>query len=169
MMDDVMKWKHLVLYWPFVRGIPQSPVYSLHKRPAMQHLDVSFDVRYHLFIISPYNEVVVGYIGFTQSVRLSVSLSRIPCPLCSTYSFGWIHFIFIHLMKQLQKVSCVYSFLKKFQNVNIWQIFVICNVDFVLFWLGIWVGNHGVAVGISECRCSSCSYYLCIVSSGPFY
>ena len=46
------------------------------------------------------------------SVRPSVSLSvrppsRTPCPLCSGYSSGWIHFIFIHLIKQLQKVCRV--------------------------------------------------------------
>ena len=29
--DDVIKWKHLSRYWPFVRGIHQSPVYSPHK------------------------------------------------------------------------------------------------------------------------------------------
>ena len=34
--------------------------------------------------------VVGGYIGFTPSVRLSVRLSRLPCPLCNIYSSGWI-------------------------------------------------------------------------------
>ena len=29
--DDVSKWKHLPLYWPFVRGIHWSPVDSPHK------------------------------------------------------------------------------------------------------------------------------------------
>ena len=29
--DDVIKWKHFVRYWPFVRGIHQSPVNSSHK------------------------------------------------------------------------------------------------------------------------------------------
>ena len=29
--DDVMKWKHFPRYWPFVRGIHQSPVNSPHK------------------------------------------------------------------------------------------------------------------------------------------
>ena len=29
--DDVIKWKHLPRYWPFVRGIHQSPVNSPHK------------------------------------------------------------------------------------------------------------------------------------------
>ena len=29
--DDVIKWKHLPRYWPFVREIPRSPVNSPHK------------------------------------------------------------------------------------------------------------------------------------------
>ena len=29
--DDVIKWKHFPLYWPFVRGIHRSPVNSSHK------------------------------------------------------------------------------------------------------------------------------------------
>ena len=29
--DDVNKWKHFPRYWPFVRGIHQSPVNSRHK------------------------------------------------------------------------------------------------------------------------------------------
>ena len=29
--DDVIKWKHYSRYWPFVRGIHQSPVNSPHK------------------------------------------------------------------------------------------------------------------------------------------
>ena len=29
--DDVIKWKHFPRYWPFVRGICQSPVNSPHK------------------------------------------------------------------------------------------------------------------------------------------
>ena len=29
--DDIIKWKHFPLYWPFVRGIHQSPVNSPHK------------------------------------------------------------------------------------------------------------------------------------------
>ena len=31
MHDDVIKWKHFLRYWPFVRGIHQSPVNSPHK------------------------------------------------------------------------------------------------------------------------------------------
>ena len=29
--DEVIKWKHFPRYWPFVRGIHRSPVYSPHK------------------------------------------------------------------------------------------------------------------------------------------
>ena len=29
--DDVIKWKHFPRHWPFVRGIPWSPVNSPHK------------------------------------------------------------------------------------------------------------------------------------------
>ena len=29
--DDVIKWKHIPRYWPFVRGIHRSPVNSPHK------------------------------------------------------------------------------------------------------------------------------------------
>ena len=29
--DDVIKWKHFPRYWPFVRGIHRSPVFSLNK------------------------------------------------------------------------------------------------------------------------------------------
>ena len=29
--DDVIKWKHFLCYWRFVRGIHRSPVNSLHK------------------------------------------------------------------------------------------------------------------------------------------
>ena len=29
--DDIIKWKHFLCYWPFVRGIHRSPVNSTHK------------------------------------------------------------------------------------------------------------------------------------------
>ena len=41
--DDVLKWKHFPHYWPFVRGIYQSPVGSPHKGQS-QSFDVFFDV-----------------------------------------------------------------------------------------------------------------------------
>ena len=63
---------------------------------------------YHLrLVIPPHNKVVGGVYWFhsiRSSVRPSVHPSRILCPLCSAYSSGWIHFIFTHLIKQLQKM-----------------------------------------------------------------
>ena len=43
-------------------------------------------------------------VSLRKSVRSSVCPSYIPCPLCDAYSSGRIHFIFIHRIKQLQKV-----------------------------------------------------------------
>ena len=37
--DDVIKWKHLPRYWPFVRGIHRG------QRPVTRSFDVSFDLR----------------------------------------------------------------------------------------------------------------------------
>ena len=56
------------------------------------------------FLHPPHNEVVGRYIGFTPFVRPSISPSRIPFPLYSAYSSGWIHVISMHLIKQHQKV-----------------------------------------------------------------
>ena len=74
-----------------------------------------------------------GYIGFTPSIRLcvrpsvclSVPPSRIPCPLRIAYSSGWIHLIFIHLIKQLKKMCRVYSFL---QN---------CKIKILVWWFHV--------------------------------
>ena len=91
-------------------------------------------------------------------ILVSLRPSRIPCPLCSFYSSGWIHFIFIHLIKQLQKVCRVQSSL---QNLKIWSFgnflkFVTLTWD--LMWITS-MGNHGAAGGISERRRSSCSSF----------
>ena len=42
--DDIIIWKCLPDYWPFVRGIHQSLVDSPHKGPVMQRFDVLFVV-----------------------------------------------------------------------------------------------------------------------------
>ena len=96
-----------------------------------------------------------GYIGFTPpvrpSVRPSIRSSRIPCPLCSAYSSGWIHFISIHLIKQLQRVCHVYSLLQKLEHLCFWHFclkLVISSFD-----LRFDV-NH--LYGYSERRRSSC-------------
>ena len=42
--DDVNTWKHFPRYWPFVRGIHQSPVNSLQKGQWRGALDAFFDL-----------------------------------------------------------------------------------------------------------------------------
>ena len=57
------------------------------------------------------------------------------------------------------------KFLAKFHYLNFWQIFQLCNFDFVLFWLGIWyesivwviMGWQGV---FSERRHPSCTSFV---------
>ena len=65
------------------------------------------------------------------SVCLSVCPSRIPYPLCSTYSSGWIHFIFIILPSNCRRcVAC-----KIADQISKFEFFKICYFDFVFFWL----------------------------------
>ena len=40
--EDVIKWKHFLRYWPFVRGIHRSPVNSPHKGQWRRALMFSF-------------------------------------------------------------------------------------------------------------------------------
>ena len=50
----------------------------------------------------PVQTCIIWWVVHTERCQ-----SHIPCLLCSAYSYGWIHFIFIHLIQQLQKVCCV--------------------------------------------------------------
>ena len=145
----------VMMYFPKQTGTHKLSPYNYMVCVSLNIIPVLFCITsllYHL-----HNEVVGGYIGFTlsipPSVCPSVRPSRIPCMLCSTYSSGWIHFIFIHLIKQFPKVCRVFGFL---QHLKIWifgNFFKICNFDFVFFWLGIWceslvwviMGQQGVS------------------------
>ena len=80
------------------------------------------------------------------SVCPSVRPSRIPCPLCGVYISGWIHFIFIHLITQLQ-VCCVPNYLQNFKLLifGIFLKFVTLTLScFDLMWITS-IGNHGAA------------------------
>ena len=74
---------------------------------------------------------------FRPSVRLSIRLWTKSCPLCIFHNTSRIHFILAHLIKQFR----------------VWQMFGICNFDFVLLWQGIcyesivWVIMGGVGWG----------------------
>ena len=74
------------------------------------------------------------YIGFTPSVCPSVRpvvrpASRVRS-VAPTVLVGSISYLYILSSNFRRCVTC------KFQNLNFWQFFKICN--FVLFWLGIW-------------------------------
>ena len=78
-----------------------------------------------------------GYTGFTlsvclsihPSVRPSVSLWTESCPLCIFHDTSRFHFIFTHLINQLQKLCSMLRFLK---SLKFWQFIWNCNFDFVL-------------------------------------
>ena len=64
-----------------------------------RYIGILYTCKRRSLLYPPHNEVVGGVYWFH-----SVHPSRIPCLLCSAQSSGWIHFIFIHLIKQHQKV-----------------------------------------------------------------
>ena len=101
--DDVMKWKHIPRYWPFVRGINQSPSNSTHKgqwrgalmfslmiygctngcennwdavdvRRHCTHYDVTVVVTYDTTIASPYEYFGVS---FRSSLAVHSSLAEL--------------------------------------------------------------------------------------------
>ena len=152
----------VIFYWILIKVL--RFVFTFAMVTTAKFLDILF---YLIIIIIIFIIIIItifffggeGYIGFTPSVRPSVRPSRISRPLCSAYSSSWIHFIFIHLIKQLQSegVSRV-TFLAKFQNVNFWQF---CTFDFDFFWLGIGCESLVWVImgrwGIWEHRPSGCS------------
>ena len=146
-------------YYQSLKSFTSRPLYVFdreHLRFNVHNLMTSdtltlFDccsVERHNIIIPPHNEVVGGggggiLVSLRPSVRpVSVPRpSRIPCPLCSFYSSGWIHFIFIHLIKQLQKVCRVLSFLQNFKILNVGNFFKFVTLTLCCFDLGSDV-NH---------------------------
>ena len=75
-----------------------------------------------------FNEVERRYTGFTSSVRPSVHPPSVrlwteSCQLCNSHNTSWLHFMFTHRIKQLQKVCCVYFCFSTFQNMKFWRLF----------------------------------------------
>ena len=76
--EDVIKWKHFLRYWPFVRGIHRSPVNSPHKgqwRGALMFSLICAWIngwvmpRSHT-MLPPYGSVVYGFLmWFLKIVR----------------------------------------------------------------------------------------------------
>ena len=135
-----------VYLWYFVLSFRWVHPVGLWGMTSMQLLTSSLKLA---FIIPPASTKLKR--GILVSPCPSVRLWTESCPLCIFDNTHRIHFIFAHLIKQLQKVK-------------FWRIFKICNFDFVFFWLGIqydsmvWViiRRRGVS---SERRRSSCSSF----------
>ena len=112
-------------------------------------------------------KLIEGYTGITlsvcPSVRLSVcpSVDRIVSALYLQQYSSDPFYICTSYQATSEGVSRVMP-VSKFKHLKFWRIFKICNVDFVIFWLGIqydsivWVimRRRGVS---SERRRSSCS------------
>ena len=81
-----------------------------------------------MLLYPPQNEVVGGGRGILVASRV-----RYVAPAVLV---GPIWYLYI-LWSNFRNVSRV-KFLVKFQTLNFWQIFKLCNFDFVLFWLCIW-------------------------------
>ena len=93
-------------------------------------------------LCAPHNEVVGGYIGFHPSVR-PVSRVYSVAPTVLVGSISYLHILSSNFRRSVAcKVYC-----------KIFLFFLICNFDFVLFWLGIWceslvwviMGRRGVS------------------------
>ena len=87
-----------------------------------------------LFLGLGYNEVVAGYIGFTPSVCPFVRPAFRVRSVAPTVLVGSISYLYILSSNFRRCVACkVACKISKFDF-----FFLICNFDFVLFWLGIW-------------------------------
>ena len=129
MHDDVIKWKHLLSYWPFVWGIHQSPVNSPHKCQLCGALMFSLictwinswvnnreagDLRcYHAHYEVIVIEWCAVYSGGELADCLSVALTKtksvlIHYPPNSTLKYGIPNFSQnVHI--SFQKMICSYS------------------------------------------------------------
>ena len=63
-----------------------------------------------------------GYTGFNLSICLAVHLWTESCPLCIFNNTRRIHFIFAHLIKQLQKVCRMSCLFQNYKYLKFWQI-----------------------------------------------
>ena len=132
----------------------------------------SLHVTQFLMLVIPphlvhFNEVESGVYWF-HLVRLSLcpSVDRIVSALyLQQYLPDPFH---IHTSYQATSGGVLHvTFVSKYLNLNFWQILLICNFDFDMFWLGIqyesvaWVIIRRQGI-FSERRHSSCSnYHLC--------
>ena len=91
-------WSIQLVCWPFYNHSRQ-----LKTLQDIQCIPLFHDLT-HLVIPPASMKLKEGYIGFASSVHLSICLWTELCPLCNFHNTSQIHFIFTHLIKQLQKM-----------------------------------------------------------------
>ena len=116
---------------------------------------------FHTYYTLRTTKLLVGYIGFTTSVCLSVCPASRVHSVAPTVLVGSISYLCI--LSQLQTVCRVQSFLQNFKIGIFGNFFKFVTLTCVVWtWDLMWItsmGNHGVAGGISECRHYSCSSF----------
>ena len=88
--NDVMKWKHFLCYWPFVRGIHQSPVDSPHKGQCRGH-----------FLWSAPKKKMVQQTIKTWLIWDAIALIMMSLWLWHIISLLWSHRITKHLFNKI--------------------------------------------------------------------
>ena len=126
LLSDVLSswWKdQYSICWPLIIAPAQQSCWG----------GILVSLRPSIRLIPPHTTKLLGGILVSlvrPSICLSVCLSRILCWLCSTFSSGWILFIFIILSSNFRrcKVSCKFQnliFLPIFQNLKFWLCLVL--------------------------------------------
>ena len=127
--DDLIKWKHFLRYWPFVRRIHQSPVNSPHKGQWRGALVFSLictringrvnngeagDLRRHEF---PFDGVIMNHEGCGGVVGVGV---------------GWVKYLNLLNISYL----CLQFLVHQFHQ---WSTFMNVPYDFHMTSLAIWI------------------------------
>ena len=139
-------------------------VWRVHRKFVLLNVDVNWiwtvwlSQRDHYH--TPAQRSWMGYTDCILSVRLSVRLWTESLPLCIFYNTRRIHFIFTHVIKQLQKVCPVvivlffFCFFSKSNISSFGKFIKFATLTLSYFHLGfhmngsiVWV-NHGAAEGI---------------------
>ena len=101
-----------------------------------QFVGTLLDYWYYCYYTLCTTKLLGGYIGFTPSVHPSVCPASRVHSVAPTVLVGSISYLY-NLSSNFRKcVTCKFS--GKISKFEFLAFFIICNFDFVLFWLGIW-------------------------------
>ena len=122
-----------------IHSLRLEPRYVRSFLTIIRMLGHGWIITFHI-IIPPTQRSWRGCTGFNLFACLSVRLWTESCPPCIFPNSRLIHFIFTHLIKQLQKMCSVYFF----QNSQIWsfgEFFNFVTLTLSFFWVGIWING----------------------------